>query len=121
MGTKTISLDEAAYERLRAEKREGESFSETVKRITAEVASDWRRGFGRYADGEPGAETFTETMEAVRDDHAEGFARSTDETLEALGFVLDEDGNILSTPDDRERGQEDEPESESEVEVEPDR
>lgn len=34
MATKTISLSEDAYERLRAAKREGESFSDVVRRLT---------------------------------------------------------------------------------------
>lgn len=50
VGTKTIGLDDEAYERLKAQKREGESFSDTVKRITEEVSADWRRSFGRYAE-----------------------------------------------------------------------
>lgn len=37
MGTKTISLADDAYERLRAEKREGESFSDVVRRLTEGV------------------------------------------------------------------------------------
>ncbi len=36
MATKTISLDEEVYERLKARKKEGESFSETVKRLAGE-------------------------------------------------------------------------------------
>ncbi len=34
MGTKTISLADDAYERLKAHKREGESFSDVVRRLT---------------------------------------------------------------------------------------
>ncbi|WP_135828167.1 antitoxin VapB family protein [Halorussus halobius] len=34
MGTKTISLADDAYERLKAEKKEDESFSDVVRRIT---------------------------------------------------------------------------------------
>lgn len=37
MGTKTISLAEDAYERLKAEKRENESFSDVVRRLTTRV------------------------------------------------------------------------------------
>ncbi len=35
MGTKTISLADDAYERLQAAKREGESFSDVVRRLTS--------------------------------------------------------------------------------------
>jgi predicted CopG family antitoxin len=35
MGTTTISLSDDAYERLKAMKREGESFSDVVRRLTA--------------------------------------------------------------------------------------
>ena len=50
MGTKTVGIDDEAYEPLKAEKREDESFSDTVKRIAREVSEDWRRGFGKYSE-----------------------------------------------------------------------
>lgn len=37
MGTKTISLADDAYEKLKARKREGESFSDVVRRLTGGV------------------------------------------------------------------------------------
>jgi len=44
MGTKTISLADDAYERLRAEKREGESFSDVVRRLTKGVSLEAHYG-----------------------------------------------------------------------------
>ncbi len=38
MGTKTISLADDAYERLKAEKRDNESFSDVVRRLTDGVS-----------------------------------------------------------------------------------
>lgn len=38
MGTKTISLADDAYEKLKAHKREGESFSDVVRRLTGGVS-----------------------------------------------------------------------------------
>lgn len=47
MGTKTISLSDEAYTRLKSEKKEGESFSEVVTRLTErksllEFAGAWK-------------------------------------------------------------------------------
>jgi predicted CopG family antitoxin len=84
MGTKTIGLDDEAYERLRAEKREDESFSDTVKRLTDEVASDWRRGFGRLADED--AERLREALADQRESTGRGLA---DRQEDAIGRFSD--------------------------------
>ena len=50
MGTKTIGLREDVYDRLKAQKREGESFTDVVDRLIEESAADWRAGFGTLDD-----------------------------------------------------------------------
>lgn len=46
MASKTISLREDAYERLAAQKREGESFTEVVLRMTADEPRDFSNLIG---------------------------------------------------------------------------
>lgn len=82
MGTKTIGLDDEAYEQLRAQKREGESFSDTVKRITDEVSSDWRQGLGKYS-GE-GAKAFEEAVRESRERTNHGLSRRQREASAAF-------------------------------------
>lgn len=48
MSTKTISLDEEAYELLRGSKREDESFSDVVKRLSGERS--WQEVAGIWKD-----------------------------------------------------------------------
>ncbi|WP_053948997.1 antitoxin VapB family protein [Halolamina sediminis] len=72
MGTKTIGLREDAYERLKARKRESESFTDLVERLLEETTTDWREGFGTLSTGE---------MEALED----AVAESRDRTSQGLG------------------------------------
>ncbi|HET7324332.1 MAG TPA: antitoxin VapB family protein [Halococcus sp.] len=46
MASKTISLREDAYERLKARKRDGESFTEVVLRMTTEDQKDFSNLIG---------------------------------------------------------------------------
>lgn len=62
MGTKTIRLDDEAYERLASRKREGESFSDVVKRIAGERSLLELAGVLSDDD----AEVMRETIEARR-------------------------------------------------------
>ncbi|QSW98580.1 antitoxin VapB family protein [Haloterrigena alkaliphila] len=52
MATKSLTITEEAYDRLREHKREGESFTETILRLT-DRDRDVMKGFGamRDADG----------------------------------------------------------------------
>lgn len=98
MGTKTIGITEAVYDRLAAEKREDESFTETIDRLLDSVTSDWRRGFGRYAGTE--GDEFERLVDQVRRDHAEGLAQRQNDVLDALGLDVEVQGNRRSTSDD---------------------
>ncbi|ELY48901.1 antitoxin VapB family protein [Natronolimnohabitans innermongolicus] len=78
MATKTISLDEEAYERLKARKKEGESFSETVKRLAGERS--WNEVTGILSEDEAA------DLEAAIDD---GRTKSRDRS-DRLTAELDE-------------------------------
>jgi predicted CopG family antitoxin len=63
MGTKTIELRDNAYERLKARKRKGESFSDLVDRLLDEGQADWREGFGTLGHEE--AEELEQAVETT--------------------------------------------------------
>ena len=63
MGMKTIRLDDEAYERIAERKREGESFSDVVKRIAGERSLLELAGV--LTDEE--TETMRETIDARRE------------------------------------------------------
>lgn len=90
MGTKTIGLDDEAYAQLKAEKREGESFSDTVRRLTSEVAADWRHSLGKYRDQ---ATAFEGAVRRSRETTSRGLAqrqREVNELLRDAGATTDE-------------------------------
>lgn len=80
MGTRTIGLDDEAYERLDALKREDESFSDLVKRLTEEASGDWRRSFGKYGGRE--GERLERAVVASRESSAVGLAARQEQALE---------------------------------------
>lgn len=66
MGTKSLTITEEAYEQLRAHKREGESFTDTILRLTGGDRDPWQ-GFGAME----GVEGFREAVEGTRGERDE--------------------------------------------------
>ena len=63
MGTKSLTITDEAYDRLKEHKREGESFTETILRLTGNDR-DPLKGFGAMRD----VDGFREAVEATRDE-----------------------------------------------------
>lgn len=85
MATKTVSLDEEAYERLKARKREGESFSDVVKRLAGERS--WREVTGILDEEEADA-----LEAAIEEGRARSLARSDRFADEFDEAVSDDEG-----------------------------
>lgn len=73
MGSKTISLSNEAYERLKSRKREGESFSDVVNRLAGERPLLDIVGTGHPGDGveeaiEDARENLNDTTERIADE-----------------------------------------------------
>lgn len=89
MGTKTIGLRDDVYERLKARKREDESFTDLVNRLLDEEQTDWREGFG--ALNAEAAEELEQAVETSRKQTSAGLAERQQEALEELSDTEDAD------------------------------
>ena len=67
MGSKTITVTEEAYERLKAHKREGESFTDTLLRLAGERGGRWD-GYGALRDADGFREAVGEGRETFDED-----------------------------------------------------
>lgn len=67
MATKTITITEDAYDRLKAFKQDDESFTETILRLTGEDR-DVMKGFGSMRDVDGLRDAVEETRDQLDDD-----------------------------------------------------
>ncbi|WP_138005128.1 antitoxin VapB family protein [Halalkalirubrum salinum] len=72
MGTKTIGLRNDVYERLKARKREDESFTDLMDRLLDETTVSWREGFGTLSEQDAGE--LEEIVANSRNQLAEGLS-----------------------------------------------
>ncbi|MEY7851593.1 antitoxin VapB family protein [Natrarchaeobius sp. A-rgal3] len=79
MGTKTISLADDAYEKLKAHKREGESFSDVVRRLTGGVTLAEYHGALEEETADELAAIVDHRREERADTHRERVAEFVDE------------------------------------------
>ncbi|MFB6176278.1 MAG: antitoxin VapB family protein [Halobaculum sp.] len=89
MGTKTIGVREEAYERLKARKRDDESFTDLVNRLLDESTTDWRDGFGTL-DAES-ADELERVVERSRAQTGAGLTERQRDALDALSDAEDSD------------------------------
>lgn len=74
MATKSLTITDEAYERLKAHKRDDESFTDTILRLTGSER-DLMEGFGSMRDVEGFREAVEETREELDDDLRERAGR----------------------------------------------
>jgi predicted CopG family antitoxin len=88
MGTKTIGIREEVYERLKARKREGESFTDVVDRLIEDSTADWREGFGTLP-----AEDAADLERAAARSRERVGAGSADRQTRAIAEMAEDDGD----------------------------
>ncbi|AFZ73404.1 antitoxin VapB family protein [Natronobacterium gregoryi] len=91
MGTKTVSIRGDVYERLRARKRDDESFSALLERLLEESEPDWEATFGTLSSEDTGG--LEEVVARVRAESDRGHIDRQRGALEAFGEVTDEETN----------------------------
>jgi len=89
MGTKTIGLREDIYERLKARKREDESFTDLMDRLLDETTVEWREGFGTLSVEE--ADELGRIATASRDRTGTGLSARQQAALSELAAAEEDD------------------------------
>ena len=89
MATKTIGIREEVYERLKAQKRDGESFTDTVERLLEEAGTDWREGFGTLSAAE--AEELERAAERSRRQSTEGLTDRQRDAIREIDAASDDE------------------------------
>jgi predicted CopG family antitoxin len=89
MATKTIGIREEVYERLKAQKRDDESFTDTVERLLEEAGTDWREGFGTLSTAD--AEELERVAERSRRQSTEGLTDRQRDAIREIDAASDDE------------------------------
>ncbi len=89
MGTKTIGIRDDVYERLKARKREDESFTDLMNRILDETTVDWCEEFGTLSQGE--ADELEQIVGDSRNQASKALSARQQEALDKLADIDEED------------------------------
>jgi predicted CopG family antitoxin len=89
MATKTIGIREEVYKRLKTQKRDDESFTETVERLLEEAGTDWREGFGTLSTAD--AEELERVAERSRQQSTEALTERQWDAIRELEAASDDE------------------------------
>lgn len=95
MATKTIGVREEVYERLRARKRDDESFTDLLDRLIDESEGDWRDGFGSLA---------TEEVDSIREEAIASRKRFNESAAERQATAIDRFADASDSDVDADNG-----------------